>query len=202
MHHHSICNIFAVACRLIKKTQQLHVTSDMSGTMMADRDTNIAMLMGMGATIDQATEILDENKGDIDLAMAQFCNTKISNKASLQNIYSSLNTTGMSNEQYKAPSTQAGLEGIAVSRMTMRTMLSFPHCTLQKSWDTHPVSNMSREETGHHWKKRKWRNKNLLLRRVLRACTLLNNGSQVKRWMHTVLRRSERWPPKAKRLQA
>jgi hypothetical protein len=85
--------------------QQLHVTSDMSGTMMmADRDTNIAMLMGMGATIDQATEILDENKGNIDLAMAEFCNTRISNKMSLQNIYSSFNTTGMSNEQYKAPS--------------------------------------------------------------------------------------------------
>jgi hypothetical protein len=76
----------------------------MSGTMMADRDTNIAMLMGMGATIDQATEILDKNRGDIDLAMAQFCNAKISNKTSLQNIYSSLNTTGMSNEQYKTSS--------------------------------------------------------------------------------------------------
>jgi hypothetical protein len=77
----------------------------MSGTMMiADRDTNIAMLMGMGATIDQATEILDENKGNIDLAMAEFCNTKISKKMSLQNVYSSFIMTGMSNKQYKAPS--------------------------------------------------------------------------------------------------
>lgn len=77
--------------------------------IMADCDTNLAMLMGMGATIEQASEILDENRGDIDLAMAQFCNMKISNKnkTSSQNIPSSVETTGLTNEapvQYKAPS--------------------------------------------------------------------------------------------------
>ena len=82
--------------------------------MMGDRDTSIAMLMGMGATIEQATKILDENRGDIDVAMAQFCNAKISNKTSSQNISSSLKTRGLSNEapvQYKAPSNSKSRPG-------------------------------------------------------------------------------------------
>jgi len=39
---------------------------------VADRDAEIAMIMAMGrATVKEASQALDENDGDVDLAMAQ-----------------------------------------------------------------------------------------------------------------------------------
>lgn len=66
---------------LLLKSAEYHEQNTMNDTT-AENDTHIAMLMAMGATVEQATRVLDENDRDIDRAMAQYCNMKVPNKMS------------------------------------------------------------------------------------------------------------------------
>jgi len=52
-------------------TREHHIEQSNMEDDIADRDAEIAMLMGMGATVDEATCALEESGWDIDRAMDQ-----------------------------------------------------------------------------------------------------------------------------------